>query len=146
MNIGQFLSALVVAIPSAAFLSLTVWGWRGRTHRARFWTRQSYGEGFMLAVCPFFGVIGTMIPLAVLRAPSWVVNTIAIVAGAIALWAVVITLLGFAWWPIQRLWGPRWYVRQSTEQKALATRHGYAPWQSAPSSSGSPRAKPGSHP
>ena len=120
---------LLLFIPGLLFSVLTVWGWRGKTRRSRFWTRQSRGDDFMLAVCPGVSLMGTLFLAATILDVSSRVTLVATLASvSVFAWALLVGLVSPFWWPAQRLWGPRWYVRMDRELVDEAEINGADPW------------------
>ena len=98
-------------------LIILVWSWRGKTHRSRWWTRRTQGDGVLLVCFPIFA---TLLPLFVLTTwgiiPREYFRWLVWIPIGITAWAFVVSVLGLIWWPLQKLWGPRWYTHQSEKQ------------------------------
>jgi hypothetical protein len=109
----------VVAI-GAGLLLLSVWAWRGRSRRSRWWVRSPFGGQVMLGLVPGLGLIILGAGLLTLVGP-WFTAVVAlpVLFGAALEFAVIFARL-------PHWWGPRWYRRLSESERRADHTHAFA--------------------
>ena len=114
------MSDFVVSLLGACAVGFSVWSWRGRSYRARWWIRNVQGEFGVLVVLPGPGLFIFSAGLGAVDALFVPAAILGVAAFFILAWSFLVTTIALVWWPIHRLWGPRWYIRMSKQERADA--------------------------
>jgi hypothetical protein len=98
-------------------LVFTVWTWRGRTARARWWAASPF-FGVLVALVAVPGIGGITLGAALFEwgVPMWLCSPLLLAGFVSTFWGFVIDVIALFWWPAQRLWGPGWYSRLTKKQ------------------------------
>ncbi|WP_016907720.1 hypothetical protein [Streptomyces xiaopingdaonensis] len=78
------------------------------------------GEYGVLVVLPSGGLLclgGALANVDALFIPGGVLMMASFL---VFVWGFLVTTIAIAWWPIHRLWGPRWYIRMSKQERSDA--------------------------
>lgn len=110
-----------MGLVAAGTIVFEVWSWRGRSYRARWWTRDIQGEFGVLVMLPMAGPFFLGLSLAAVSDALFVPGAVLFMAGCgLFVWSFLITTIALVWRPIHKLWGPRWYVRMSKQEQLNA--------------------------
>ncbi|HEU0286394.1 MAG TPA: hypothetical protein VFR22_05060 [Nocardioidaceae bacterium] len=110
---------LVVAI-GMVLLALSIWAWRGRSRRSRWWVGSPYGGQVMLGLVPGLGLIILSMGLLTLIGPWFTaVAGLPILFGAALVLAVIFARL-------PRWWGPGWYREMSEAERRADLTNAFA--------------------
>ena len=117
---GPTMPHLTAVVVGAALLLLSIWAWRGRSRRSRWWVRSPFGGQVMLGLVPGLGLIILGVGLLTLVGP-WFTAVIAlpVLFGAALEFAVIFARL-------PHWWGPRWYRRLSAAERRADQTNAFA--------------------
>jgi hypothetical protein len=111
---------VTVVLIGAALLALSVWAWRGRSPRSRWWVRSPFGDQVMLGVVPGIGLIVFCVGVLTATGP-WMTLLIAlpVLFGAALEFSVIFARL-------PRWWGPRWFREMSEAERRADASNAFA--------------------